>query len=225
VRAKAVLFDLDGTLIDSLPDLAGTLNALLAEEGLAALSFPEVAAMIGNGVAKLTERGFRARGVELSPAALVKKTAEFVALYEPRATRDTRLFPSVVEVLQRFAEKKIPVAVVTNKVEAATHRILDAFGLSALVTVVVGGDHGPPLKPAPGMLLAACDLLGVAPRDVVMVGDSINDIASAKAAGIRSIAVSYGYTAIPQTEFGADALVDGLDAVADLILEEISDAA
>jgi phosphoglycolate phosphatase len=202
---KAVLFDLDGTLVDSARDLAETLNDVLAEEGLPALTLEAVKGMIGDGGSKLIERGLAATGGDpgRAPAFLPR----FLALYEPRAARHTRLYPDAAEALARLAESGLRLGLVTNKPQDATLNILDALDLARFFGAVVGGDTLPERKPHPAPLLHAAARLGVAPDETVMVGDNHHDVDAARAAGMAAVAVTWGYPHRPPEELGADRTV------------------
>jgi phosphoglycolate phosphatase len=202
-----LIFDLDGTLVDSVPDIAGALNELMGLHGLAAHGVPAVMRMIGHGVPNLVERAFTAHGVTLDGGLLEAEVRTYLGLYEPRATRDTRLFPHVAETLALFAARNIPMAVCTNKPTAVSREIVASFGLSDLLPVVVGGDFGPPRKPAPDLLWKAAELIGVDPRQAVMIGDSGADVAAARAAEMPVIVVEYGYTSVAPADLGADRVI------------------
>ncbi|CAA7620271.1 phosphoglycolate phosphatase [Magnetospirillum sp. UT-4] len=212
-RFSAIIFDLDGTLIHSVPDLAWAVNALLAEEGREPLTEADVGPMVGNGVAVLVERAFTARGgmPQGDPAELVRR---FVAHYEPNATRLTRPFEGVVETLKVLKAKGLTLAICTNKVSSATREILRALDLEQYFAVVVGGDDTPVHKPDPAHVNLVLDRLGVHHDDAVYVGDSINDVLAAKGAHVRCILVSFGYTKVPARDLGADLVIDSF---ADLI--------
>lgn len=204
---QALLFDLDGTLIDSAADIAAATNRLLASEQHSPLEVAEVRSMIGNGVGKLVERAFAARGVRLEGEAHVSMTARMMGFYADHLTGHTTLLGGAAEMLEAYHGAGVRNAIVTNKPEAFTRTILDHFGLSRFVAVVVGGDTGPARKPAPDMLLHAASEAGIRPDRAIMVGDSAADIGAAKAAGMASVAVRGGYTAVPAEELGADAVI------------------
>ncbi len=212
-RPAALVFDLDGTLVDSLPDIADALSELMERHGLARHPQTAVARMIGHGVGNLVARAFAAHDRVLEPAAHEAAVAEYLGLYEPRATRLTALFPGVAETVRAFAAAGVPMAVCTNKPTAVSREMVAFYGLADVISVVVGGDFGPPRKPAPDMVLKAVELLGAPAHLSVMVGDSGADVQSAKAAGVPVVAVDYGYTAVPAAELGADAVIS---AFADL---------
>ncbi|WP_026380463.1 phosphoglycolate phosphatase [Afifella pfennigii] len=214
---RAILFDLDGTLVDSVPDLAGALNALLEAESLDPLSEGEVRKMVGDGVERLVERGLAARGRKLAGEELEGFTRLFLSLYEPRATLKTRLFPGVAETLESLAGEDIRLAVLTNKPAEATRLILEGLKVERFFSVVIGGDSGLPKKPDPAVVFRALKELGVAAEEALLVGDSPADIGAARAAGLAVIAVSYGYTAIPPAELGADQVVDELGEIVSAI--------
>ncbi len=208
----AVVFDLDGTLIDSAPDLHTALNRLLASDDRRALDLQEVILMIGDGVPKLVERGYQATGGIPDRSTLSHRIGQFTADYEQHATDLTVLFPGVREVLARLKKRNIPLGICTNKPQAATLQVLRHFELSDTFKAVVGGDQLAGVrKPDARHLLAALDILGVDPLHAVMVGDSPNDIYVAINAAVRSIAVSFGYTRIPVCELGAEQIIDHFD--------------
>lgn len=203
---RALLLDLDGTLVDSARDLQEALNAMLAEEGLRPVGLEECKGMIGDGGGKLVERALAATGGD--PARQPACLARFLARYEAEPTRHTRPYPGVVETLERARARGLKLAVVTNKPEAATHLVLEALGLAGLFDAVVGGDTLPRRKPDPDPVLLALDRLGVAPGDALMVGDNHHDVNAARAAGVASVAVTYGYSHVPHAELGAGRLAD-----------------
>jgi len=206
---QAVLFDLDGTLIDSLPDIAAAVNRLLAAHDRRTLAEAEIRPMIGDGADALVERAFAAATVGGGlPGSLASLLDQFLLEYEPRAAEATRPFPGVTETLAALQASGLKLAVCTNKPSGATHEVLAALGLAQYFAVVVGSDDAPALKPDPRHVAAVLDRLGVAATDAIMVGDSINDIAAAQGAGMRAVAVSFGYTRIPPRQLGADAVID-----------------
>lgn len=207
---RAILFDLDGTLIDSAPDLHASVNILLARHGLGPLSLPEVVGMIGNGVKKLVERAFVAVGEPLDPETLEREHQAMIGIYGDHLTVLTVLTPGVADLFDALRAQGVLMAVVTNKPQMPTEAILDHFGLSAALGAVIGGDSVVEKKPAPDMVLAALDRLGVRLEDAVLVGDSLADVGCARAAGVPVIALRGGYTTVPVDEIGADAVIDRL---------------
>jgi phosphoglycolate phosphatase len=212
-RPRAVLFDLDGTLVDSAPDIAAAVNELLASEGLAAHSLPAVRAMIGHGLEKLVERAFAAHGVVLEREALRGRHAAMGDIYARRLTDLTSLRPAAREAVWAVRRSGVPSGVVTNKPEGFSRTILAHFDLLAAVSEIIGGDSGYPKKPAPDMLLAACEKLGATPDDTVLVGDSPADLTSARSAGMACVLVRGGYCDGPVDELGADLVIDDLAAL------------
>ncbi|MCW7543060.1 phosphoglycolate phosphatase [Aurantimonas litoralis] len=210
---QAVLFDLDGTLVDSAPDIHAALNETLASYGEPPFTLEAVTRMVGRGVPVLVERAWEGLGKSIDPAERDRVVDRFLAIYEPRATELTTLTAGASEATRALVDAGTPIGVVTNKPEAATREILSHFGLSELMQVVVGGDAGPAKKPEPGLLLLACERLGFAADQVVFVGDSENDVAAAKAAGMPVVVLRGGYTSIAADDLGADAVVDRLDAL------------
>ncbi len=206
---KAVVFDLDGTLIDSAEDLCVALNRLLAEEGLRPLALAEVVPMIGDGAAKLVERALAAAGGKPFAGALPALTRRFLAHYEPHAAERTRAIPGAAEALAALAARGLALAICTNKPEQATRRILAALDLERHFAAVIGGDSVPGRpKPDPAMVLAAVDRLGVAAHEAVMVGDARNDVLAARAAGLPVLLRRGGYTGVPAEDLDADAVFE-----------------
>ena len=210
---QAVLFDLDGTLIDSVPDLTTAVNDLLAIEDLPPLTRDEVRLMVGNGVRKLVERAFTARDVVLEGDGLDGMTNRMMTIYGRCLTDETVLMPGAEMLVTAYARAGVKIGVVTNKPEAFSRSIIEHFGLADSVHVIVGGDTGPARKPAPDMLHHALDQLGYGAHRALLVGDSPADINAAKAVPMASIAVRGGYTAVPVDELGADIVIDSLSEV------------
>lgn len=215
-RPRALLLDLDGTLIDSAPDIARALAETLAAYGLPPLDEVAVRQRVGHGVARLVESGFAAVGRPLAEADLAAATAAMMDAYRARLIDRTRLIDGV-EVLVAVCEaREIRLACVTNKPEAMARTILDHFGLGAAIPVVIGGDGPLPRKPAPDPLLAALARLGVAPDEAWMVGDGRPDMQAARAAGVAAVAVRSDYGE-PLTPDLYDRLADDPAGVAALI--------
>ena len=214
-KPGAVLFDLDGTLIDSVPDITLAVAELMHTVGLAPFTEDDVRRMVGHGLRKLVERAFAARGVDLGEAALDARTELMAGIYPRYLVGRTTLMRGTEEALAFLAEAGSAMAVVTNKLQDATETILDHFGLAGRFALVVG-DAGPASrrglarKPEPDMLRYALSELGVAPGDAIMVGDSSADILAAAAAGVYSIAVRGGYCADPIESHGPDLVIDSL---------------
>jgi phosphoglycolate phosphatase len=206
-KFKAVVFDLDGTLVDSASDLANALNALMAEERRRPLALDEVKTMIGDGATKLVERAFAATG-EAAEDGIEGLTARFLGHYEGHATDLTRPYPGVRETLDRLKADGLALAVCSNKPEAPTREVLRDLDLDGYFGAVVGGDSLPGVrKPDPRMLGAVLDALRVPADAAVMVGDNANDVAVARALGVPVILRADGYTRVPAADLGADAII------------------
>jgi phosphoglycolate phosphatase len=184
-----IVFDLDGTLIDSRRDLAESTNEMLASYGAAALPIDRVAMMVGEGARKLVERALAEAGLDpAEPGALDR----FRAIYDRRLLVHTRPYDGVAEMVQRLGAAH-SLAVLTNKPDAPTRRLLDAFGLSPHFSRVVGGDSEWPRKPDPAGLLAIVREYRAAPASTWLVGDSMIDVETARRAGTRICVALYGF--------------------------------
>lgn len=184
-----MIFDLDGTLVDSVPDLAAAVNRLMQARGLAAFRQAEVAAMVGDGARVLLERAFAARGLASDAAAL----DFFLGDYGANAAIDSTAFPGVPETLAVFAAQGWRMAVCTNKPEAPARSLLAALGLGRFFAAVGGGDSFAVRKPDPGHLAATILAAGAEPGRCVMVGDHHNDILAAAGVGVPCIFAAWGY--------------------------------
>ncbi|MGE4280324.1 MAG: phosphoglycolate phosphatase [Magnetospirillum sp.] len=204
---RAAIFDLDGTLIDSLPDLTNAVNKMLADWGEAPLTGADVGPMVGDGAATLVTRAFNARGGLPGPD-VAPFLQRFLDHYEPHAADETKPWPGVAETLEYLRDKGVILAVCTNKPTKATHDVLAALNLDHFFAVVVGGDDAPALKPNPAHINAVLDRLGIHHEEAVMVGDSINDVLAAKGANMPVVVVSFGYSRVPPHELGADLVID-----------------
>jgi len=205
--ARVLICDLDGTLIDSAPDLTAAVGDLLAEAGRAPLSEAVVRRMVGDGVAKLVERALAASGGVSDADTLAGFVARYMAFYESRMTELTRPFPGAVETLGDLKAAGWRLAVCTNKPEGPSRRVLGSLGLDGLFEAVAGGDTFAVKKPDPGHVRGLLDALGAAPDEAVMLGDSLNDVLAARGAGLPVIAIASGYGPVPAQELGADALI------------------
>ena len=206
---KAVVFDLDGTLVDSAPDLRVAINKLLTEEGRRPLALEEVTSMIGDGAMKLVERAFAATGGCNGADPLERLTARFLAFYDGHATDSTRPYPGVPETLALLRKQQWALGICTNKPERATREVLRGLALDQHFAAVAGGDSIAGVrKPDPRLLLAVIDRLGTAPAAAVMVGDNANDVQAARAADVPVIIRAGGYTRVPLSHLRADAVIE-----------------
>ena len=209
----AVVFDLDGTLVDSIGDIVGAANRLLAEEGRAPLSHDAGRAMVGEGVASLVERAFAATGPMPAPEMLAGLVERYRAIYERHPLDETAVFPGVAETLKALADGGAILGVCTNKPHDISLVVLAELGLAGHFAAALGGDALAVRKPDPAHFTAVLDAMGAGSRRAIHVGDSPTDVAVARNAGVPVVVVSYGYSRVPPADLGADAMIDEFAAL------------
>jgi phosphoglycolate phosphatase len=207
-----LLLDLDGTLIDTVPDLAAALNRLMSRRGLRGFTLAETATMVGDGVEKLVERACAARGYHAEAADVVSYTSDYAA----HTVEASHPFPGVTDTLHRLVADNWHLAVCTNKLVAPARALLRAFGLDVLIAAVGGGDSFPTRKPDPRHVLATLEAAGGTPGNAVMVGDHANDVAAATGAGLPCIFAAWGYGPLSMAA-GAAATAASFAEVPDLV--------
>ncbi|HEY2464364.1 MAG TPA: HAD-IA family hydrolase [Steroidobacteraceae bacterium] len=186
---KAVLFDLDGTLLDTAPDMVGALNALRREEMLAPMPYEAIRSAVSHGAARVVKAGFP----EADPESALRLQRRFLEIYRGALSRETRLFPGMNAVLDALADARIKSGIVTNKAAWLTEPLLFELGLRARFACVVSGDTVAERKPHPLPLLHAAALAEVSPSECVYVGDAERDVQAAHAAAMPALVANYGY--------------------------------
>jgi N-acetyl-D-muramate 6-phosphate phosphatase len=204
IPTRAVLFDLDGTLIDSAPDLAGAANEMRIARGMPALSSQELRPMVGAGA-----RGMLAVALQVTPADAEFATLreEFFQRYEARLTCETKLFDEMPAVLDALRVHNVPWGIVTNKAQRFTEPLVRALHLHLnSAAVVISGDTTPHSKPHPAPLLEASRRMNISPGDCVYVGDDLRDVQAGRSAGMHTVAAAWGYLGLgePVSAWGAD---------------------
>ena len=203
---KAVLFDLDGTLADTAPDLCYALNCMRAARNLPALPLEATRAYTSLGA-----RGLLGIGLDVTPehAQYAAMREEFLGIYENNLCRESRLFPGMPELLGELERRELLWGVVTNKAERYTHPLLEKLGVHTRAACVIGGDTTGKTKPDPAPLFAAAERIGIAPQHCIYVGDDRRDVQAGRSAGMKTIVVKFGYLNgnDPET-WAADAMID-----------------
>jgi phosphoglycolate phosphatase len=202
----AVLFDLDGTFADTAPDLGRAINAMRAARGLPPVSLADARRVTSLGARGLLGIGF---GIGPEHADYMAMRDEFLRLYENNLCCDTVLFPGMAELIAGLEQRKITWGIVTNKAERFARPLLQQLGYATRAACIIGGDTTGHMKPHPAPLLAAAQAIRVAPQSCVYVGDDERDIQAGKAAGMRTIAVRFGYlNGSNPDKWGAESVVD-----------------
>jgi phosphoglycolate phosphatase len=216
---RAIVFDLDGTLVDSAPDIQVAVNAAFAPLGVAPFDLPTVTGMIGGGARAAIERAARLAGLALDEDGIEAALDRFYPVYGEASSRGRGLYPGAVELLAGLQDQGIPLGLCTNKADPIAAIALDALGIRRYFRTVVGARDDLPKKPDPAALRAAFTPLSGASdaAGVVMIGDTAADIGAARAAGCRSIAIAHGYSRVPVGELGADAIVATLAEIPDAL--------
>ena len=212
---KGLILDLDGTLVDSLPDLLDVLNQVLGDLGVRALAAAQAKPMIGDGTLKLVERALAARGV--TPDRIRPAQARFLALYEARPTRLTRPYQDVPETLARLAAEGWTFALCTNKPGRAARILLSELDLDHWFRAIVTGDTLPQKKPDPAPMRAALAALELPPDRALAVGDHANDLLAAGRGGLRAIFAHYGYGSLTPDLPKPTAIIDAFTELPDTL--------
>lgn len=206
-----IVFDLDGTLADTAGDLMGALNAVLAQDDIAPLPVDQARLMLGAGGRALIERGYAAAGRAVTKPHLEELFRLFIAHYEAHIADHSALFPGALAAMHRLQQTGFGLAVCTNKMEHASRKLLNALGVERMFRAICGQDTFAFSKPDPRALTLTIERAGGDAGRSIMVGDSITDIATAKAAGIKVVAVDFGYTDKPVTELDPDRVISHFD--------------
>jgi len=212
---RGVLFDLDGTLVDSAPDLSGTVNDLRGRRGLAPLPHSQLRSFATRGALGLLEAGFP----DLAPPERESMRDEFLGRYRQRLWLESRPYPGMAAVLENLHARGVRLGIVTNKIESLARPLVEQAGWHHLFTTLVAGDTTPRPKPDPAPVLAACEALGLAPADCALIGDDQRDVLAGKAAGSLTVAVSWGYHQGEDDPgaWGADRLIHRAEEIVKLI--------
>ena len=212
-RFDTVIYDLDGTLIDSARDMCVAVSRVLADHGLPPINDEDARQFMGEGSKVTMRRAFAKAGRTLDEAEASAVTREFVRYYEADPVSHTSAFAGVPEVVARFDRLGLRQGVCTNKFERPSRMILEHLKLMPPISDVAGADTFPVRKPDPKHILMLVERMGRSPDRAVMVGDSIHDVHAAHAAGLPAVLVSWGYTETPASELGAEAVIERFDAL------------
>ncbi|WP_169569044.1 phosphoglycolate phosphatase [Sneathiella limimaris] len=212
-----ILFDLDGTLLDTAPDLHKSLNYCLKYQGREEVSLESVKHMVGQGARNLLIRGLNATGGMVEEAQLDHLFEVFLEYYGKHLSDVSVPFPGVMNALETLKAKGCEMGICTNKPVNFARELSTDFGMDPYISAITGGDSFDFKKPDPRHLTLTLEQMGGKDLPVVMVGDSNNDIDAAKAAGFANIAVSFGYTDTPPRELGADIVIDHFDELVDAL--------
>lgn len=207
ILPKAIVFDLDGTLVDSAPDLCAALNHVLDHEGRSHVSPDELRHMVGHGGRVLITKGMAATGAPATDDDLDRLMPVFLDYYRAHVADATRPFDGVTKLLSKLQDRGINSAVCTNKPESLAIDLLERLNLSGYFGAVIGGDSLPVRKPDPAPFKEALNRMGVPDASAVMVGDSRTDVETARAAGVPVICVSFGYTDVPVATLSPDVII------------------
>jgi phosphoglycolate phosphatase len=207
MRAPTIIFDLDGTLVDTAPDLAETLNVILGREGLPAIAYDDARLLVGWGARRMIERGLESEGQKRRPTDVQRLFDDFIAHYADHVADRSRPFPGVVEALDTLAARGCRLAVCTNKLEWLSVRLLEKLDLTRHFAAICGQDTFGMQKPDPEVLRRTIRKAGGEPGSAIMVGDSGTDVRTARNAALPVIAVTFGYSEVPIESLQPDRLI------------------
>ena len=217
-----IVFDLDGTLVDTAPDLVATLNIVLAREGLQPVAYADARLMVGGGARVIVERGIKANGRLLPADEINRMVRDFITHYSDHIADRSQPFDGVEATLDQLAESGCRLAVCTNKLEWLSLKLLDALKLRPWFRAICGADTFGVSKPDPAILNRTIERAGGDKAHAIMVGDSLTDVATARAAGIPVIAVDFGYSDIPVAELKPDRVVSAFAELPEAIFRVLS---
>ena len=210
-KPSTIIFDLDGTLVDSSPDLSATLNHLLRKNNRPEIPPEKIRQMVGKGAKALIQKGFSKSGDMPSEVELTKLFNEFIDYYYHNIAVKTKIFPSLIQVLEELKSYNIPLGVCTNKTLKLSEKLLKDLELFDYFSVLTGSDSFKYMKPDPRHILSTLSIIKADPKKAIMVGDSSNDIIAAQQAGISSIGVTFGYTDKHISEYNPTQTIDHYD--------------
>jgi phosphoglycolate phosphatase len=207
MAARTIVFDLDGTLIDTAPDLVDTLNVVFAREGLPPVAYETARNLIGGGARMMIARGLEAEGRSITPAKLEELFADFIKHYSDHIADRSRPFPGLVDALDALAADGCRFAICTNKLERLSVSLLQKLNLASRFAAICGQDTFAIQKPDPEVLRRTILAAGGNVAHAIMIGDSATDIRTARAAGVPVIAVDFGYSELPVSELSPDRII------------------
>ena len=218
MTSTLVIFDLDGTLLDTAPDLMASLNHVLDRDGLAHVRYEDMTWLVGQGAKVMIERAWAMHGRPSSPEQLETAFDAFLVHYAAGMPGKSQPFPGLIAALDRLQAAGMDLAVCTNKTEALARRLIDSLGMTERFAAITGGDTFAVKKPHGDHILETIRMAGGDARDAVMIGDSVNDILAAQNAGVPAIAVPFRYTDKPVETFDPDLIISHFDELdADLV--------
>mgnify|MGYP001813809824 CR=1 FL=1 len=218
-RPEMILIDVDGTLVDSVPDLAYCVDSMMAQLGRAPRGEALVRDWVGNGVERLVRRALTGQlQGEPDEADFERAYPIFLSLYAENTSKRSLLYPGVREGIDLLKDAGYPLGCVTNKAAQFTEPLLRDLELYDDFSIIISGDTLPEKKPDPAPLLHAAEFFGCDPASALMIGDSVSDVAAARAAGFQIVCMSYGYNhGVDIREAGPDAVIDSLDEIGTLL--------
>ena len=214
IKAASIVFDLDGTLADTAPDLVRALNAVIAPEGMVPVPLEDVRHMVGRGARALLERAFSRQGKTVSDEKLDSLTSAFIDAYQADICIETRLFNGVRDTLEILAQRGARLSVATNKPHALAVALIETLDLTSQFERIVGADMAPRKKPDPAHIFAAA---GPNPGKIVMIGDSETDLQAGRNAGAPVILARFGYSDVPIETLNADRLVNNFSEIPEAV--------
>lgn len=221
MTSPLVIFDLDGTLVDTAPDLIDSLNHTIATAGLAPFTFADLTHLVGQGARVMIKRAFTLRDRPLPDDELELLYERFIAHYLEEMPGESAPYPGLIEALDRLTNAGFTLAVCTNKTTVLAMPLLEKLGLSNRFAAITCGDTFEWRKPDARHILGTIEQAGGDPARSVMIGDSINDIASAKNANVPSIGVTFGYTDVPMADLKPDVTIDNFDELDAVLVERL----